>query len=209
MDPQTSRYFATVRAADLAAGRACVALPACCPDLARRARRRCLWLSGNRLIAWLAQVLSRIIDDRVSTACRPRADHEPTACRPRADHEPTTAWPTTRDELSGSRAGFKPDDEPIAATNSTSSASRPAVHRPRAERRANRKLEANRGMANGCVCGQPPLLWLRWQGRGGGRGARARRTHRGARTEAHALCRANVMQLASAACVHEAPLGWA
>ena len=102
------------------------------------ARRRCLWLSGNRLIAWRAQALSRIIDDRVPTTCRSRADHEPTARRPRADRVPTE--PTTAGRLHDARAiqhaepgqgeqieRIKPDDEPTATTDPTSSPSRSAV----------------------------------------------------------------------------------
>ena len=61
------------------------------------------------------------------TASRPRADHEPTtawttACRPRAEPFSTPIRDQAQRIMSGSRAGFKPDDEPITATNYTSSA---------------------------------------------------------------------------------------
>ena len=61
------------------------------------------------------------------TASRPRADHEPTtawttACRPRAEPFSMPIRDQAQQVESGSRAGFKPDDEPITATNYTSSA---------------------------------------------------------------------------------------
>ena len=47
--PRSSRHLKTVRAAHSIAGRARVSSPARCPALSRRARRRCLRLTGNRM----------------------------------------------------------------------------------------------------------------------------------------------------------------